>query len=168
MWAMSRLVLVVHNVRSALNVGSILRTAEGLGVEKVFLTGYTPYPETPGDGRLPHLRQKMSRQIHKTALGAEYFVGWQHIEDINACLDKLEADGYLIVALEQTPHSKSLSDYSKQKRLVLVVGNEVSGLDKSLLERIKNHVQIPMRGRKESFNVAIAAAVAVYHLRYLS
>ncbi len=162
-----RLVLVVHNVRSALNVGSLLRTAEGLGAEKVFLTGYSPYPEAKDDSRLPHARARTALQIHKTALGAEYFINWQHQTDINACLDQLTRGGFLTVALEQTPKSQKLSDFRSDRPAALIVGNEITGLDESVLKKIKQHVQIPMSGRKESFNVAVAAGIALYHLRYL-
>jgi 23S rRNA (guanosine2251-2'-O)-methyltransferase len=163
-----RVVLVVHNVRSALNVGSLLRTAEGLGVEKIFLSGYTPYPEAKADSRLPHIRQRIALQIHKTALGAEYFISWQHEASINSCLDKLVADGFLTIALEQTPQSQKLDDFNDDRPVALIVGNEVTGLEKSVLKKVQGHIQIPMNGRKESFNVAIAAAIAIYHLRYLS
>lgn len=162
---MRQIALVVHNVRSAHNVGSLLRTAEGLGVEKVYLSGYTPYPEAIADDRLPHIRQKVSRQIHKTALGAEQTIEWQHIDDIKSCLDVLNNEDYQIVALEQTDTAINLADFSPTKSVVLIVGNELEGISKGLLDRAAMHVHIPMLGRKESFNVAAAAAMALYHLR---
>lgn len=163
---MQKVVLVVHDVRSALNVGSILRTAEGLGVYKVILSGYTPYPEEPADNRLPHLRQKQSSQIHKTALGAEDCVTWQHSEDAQRTIKHLLEAGYTIAALEQTPKAVKLSDFDSRQKVALLVGNEVSGLDKDILKLAHVHLQIPMQGRKESFNVAVAAAIALYHLKY--
>ncbi len=164
---MRKIVLVVYDVRSAHNVGSLLRTAEGLGVDQVYLSGYTPYPEAKNDTRLPHSRQKQASQIHKTALGAEYFIDWQHEPDIKDCIERLSKGGYLLVALEQTVEAVKLNEFSTSKNVALFVGNEITGLDKNVLKLIKYHVQIPMSGRKESFNVAVAAAIALYHLRYL-
>jgi 23S rRNA (guanosine2251-2'-O)-methyltransferase len=144
----------------------MLRTAEGFGVNEIVMTGYTPYPESKNDPRLPHHRQKTALQIHKTALGAEYFLNWQHISDINDCLNKLSGDGYLLVALEQSPDATSLDKFHPTQNLALIVGNEITGLDDMVLRRVDQKVQIPMSGRKESFNVAIAAGVALYHLKY--
>jgi len=163
---MARIILVIHNVRSALNVGSMLRTAEGFRVEKVYMTGYTPYPEAEDDSRLPHHRRKTGVQIHKTALGAENFVKWQHRPDIDGCFRDLKDDGYMIVALEQTDNAVDLNHFTTSKDIVLIVGNEIDGLDEGVLNMADRRVQIPMRGRKESFNVAIAAGIALYHLRY--
>src|SRR5579862_2755958 len=164
---MQPIVLVVNNLRSAHNVGSLLRTAEGLGIQKVYLAGYTPYPESPDDERLPHLRQKISRQIHKTALGAEGMVEWQHVDDIKACLEALGREGYLIAALEQTDRAVNLADFRPSQPVALIIGNELEGIDKQLLDKSAVHLRIPMRGQKESFNVAAAAAMALYHLSNL-
>ena len=164
---MRDLALVIHNVRSALNVGSMLRTAEGLGVKKVFLTGYTPYPESNKDTRLPHHRRKTSARINKTALGAEHFIKWQHFESLGDCLSVLKYEEYELVALEQTSKAVDLANFKPKLRLALIVGNELSGLDEQSLGLIEKHVHIPMDGRKESFNVAVAAGIALYCLRYL-
>ncbi len=99
-----RIVLVVQDVRSTHNVGSLLRTADGLGITKVYLCGYTPYPEYPGDPRLLHQRSKATRQIAKTALGAEKSVAWEHCDDVNRLIERLRGDGYTVAALEQTPN----------------------------------------------------------------
>lgn len=161
-----KLVLVIHNVRSALNVGSMLRTAEGFGVDKVYLTGYTPYPEKVNDERLPHHRKRTSQQIHKTALGAEEFLKWEYEPDINKCMNRLCEQGYTIAALEQTKKSVDLNEFNTKNNLALIVGNEVNGLEANVLNKVDSFIQIPMDGRKESFNVAIAAGVALYHLKY--
>jgi tRNA G18 (ribose-2'-O)-methylase SpoU len=165
---MRRTVLVIHNVRSALNVGSMLRTAEGLGVDKVYITGYTPYPETENDERLPHHRRRTSSQIHKTALGAEQFMKWDYEAELEDCLKLLRKDGFILVALEQTPDALNLADFKSDKDVALVVGNEVEGLDSQLLESVDLSLKIPMSGRKESFNVAVAAGIALYHLSYVA
>jgi 23S rRNA (guanosine2251-2'-O)-methyltransferase len=163
---MKKIALVVHNVRSAHNVGSLLRTADGLGLEQIYLTGYTPYPKAKNDQRLPHIQNRTHNQIHKTALGAEENINWQHIENIDDCLSELKASGYEIVALEQTPQALPLHQYIAEKPIALIVGAEVTGLDKEIIEKTDKQLQIPMLGKKESFNVAVAAAIGLYHLRY--
>lgn len=163
---MRRIVLIIHNVRSAHNVGSIFRTAEGLGVEKLYLSGYTPYPSKKDDERLPHIQHKIEHAIHKTALGAENIIKWEHVEDFNQCLNDLNSSGFLVAALEQSARSIELDAFTTDKNVALVLGNEVDGLNNTELERIKYHLEIPMLGQKESFNVAVAAGMALYHLRY--
>lgn len=162
-----KIVLVIHNVRSAHNVGSLLRTAEGLGLEKVYITGYSPYPESEPDERLPHIRQRVAKQIDKTALGAQKTLSWNHVPDIEKCLVELGEVGFLIAALEQTPKAQVLNEYYSDESIALVVGNEIEGLDQKTLDKIAVHLRIPMLGHKESFNVAAAGAMALYHLRYL-
>lgn len=163
-----KIALLVHNVRSAHNVGSILRTADGLGIEKVYLTGYTPYPKSSKDKRLPHLAAKTHAQITKTSLGAEKTVKWQHYPEILDLLSILKIEGYETVALEQTPKAIDISGFKPPAKLAVIVGSEVGGLDKPILNLCDSHIQIPMLGAKESFNVAIAAALALYHLKNLT
>jgi 23S rRNA (guanosine2251-2'-O)-methyltransferase len=160
------LILIMHNVRSALNVGSMLRSSDGLGVDKVFMTGYTPYPKQVSDSRLPHLASKVDSQIHKTALGAEKTVDWQLEPDINFLIEQLGRDGYKICALEQTPGSIALPDFKSPDKVVLIVGREVEGLEEQVIQAADFCVVIPMLGQKESFNVSVAAAIALYHCRY--
>lgn len=163
---MHSIVLVVHNVRSAHNVGSLLRTADGLGISRVYLTGYTPYPLSKDDIRLPHIATRVDHQIQKTALGAEKNVGWVHRQDIGSLIGILKNQEYKVVALEQTKNATDLKGFMPASDLALVVGSEVGGLDKSVLNMCDRHLQIPMSGQKESFNVAVAAAIALYHLKY--
>jgi tRNA G18 (ribose-2'-O)-methylase SpoU len=163
---MRNIILIAHNLRSCHNVGSLLRTADGLGVEKVYLTGYTPYPKIEHDDRLPHLANKISAQIHKTALGAEDFVTWNHESNIVQVLTSLKRAGYTIVALEQAKHSINLNEFKPVERVALVVGREVEGIEPEVLELADTIVEIPMFGRKESFNVVQAAAMAAYHYRF--
>jgi len=163
-----RVVLVVHDIRSCHNVGSLFRSAEGLGVDKLYLTGYTPYPKQDHDARLPHLADKISRQIQKTALGAEQTLPWAYYEDSLELLDKLKAEDYEIVGLEQTPTATKINNFKPRKNVALIVGSEVGGLDKMVLEACDEHLEIPMRGQKESFNVAVAAAIALYHIQNLT
>ena len=107
------MILIAHNLRSSHNVGSLLRTAEGLGVQKVYLTGYTPYPLTDVDGRMPHIAAKIDRQITKTALGAQKTQNWEHRQDINKLLEELKLSGHTIAALEQTPTAIELPTLSE-------------------------------------------------------
>ena len=161
---MTRIVLIVHNIRSCYNVGSLLRTADGLGVDKVYLTGYTPYPATVADQRMPHLAQKIDRQIHKTALGAECSVAWEHDSDITTVIHQLKLTSFAIVALEQAAASIPLHTYRPLERTALIIGREVEGVEPEVLALADTIVEIPMHGQKESFNVSIAAAVALYRL----
>jgi 23S rRNA (guanosine2251-2'-O)-methyltransferase len=157
-------VLIAHNLRSTHNVGSLLRTAEGLGVSRVFLTGYTPYPLAPNDDRLPHLAQKIDKQIAKTALGAEKLINWQQRADIEELINELKQSGYLIAALEQAPNSIKLPDFKPPSKIALIVGREVEGIEPEVLSRCDTILEIPMLGQKESFNVAQAAAMALISL----
>jgi 23S rRNA (guanosine2251-2'-O)-methyltransferase len=161
---MHKLTVIVHDVRSTYNVGSILRSADGFNVSQVYLTGYTPYPKEVHDDRLPHVKDKVGRQIHKTALGAEDSVDWRHETDINKAINQLKAEGYLIAALEQSSCAKPLNQFTPKKSTALIVGNEVNGLSQEILQLADIHLEIPMQGVKESFNVAVAAGIAMYHL----
>jgi 23S rRNA (guanosine2251-2'-O)-methyltransferase len=163
---MTQLVLIAHNLRSAHNVGSLLRTCEGLGVDQVFLTGYTPYPLAAKDGRLPHLAQKTDKQIAKTSLGAEKLVKWQQSPDIETVLAELHQAGFEIAALEQAPASIKLPGFRAPDKLAIIVGREVEGLEPEILAGCDQILEIPMFGRKESFNVVQAAAMALYHCRF--
>lgn len=163
---MSQLVLIAHNIRSTHNVGSLLRTAEGLGVKTVYLTGYTPYPLHAGDSRLPHLAQRVHKQIYKTALGAETMQAWQHEPSITKVIKGLKVKGYVVVALEQTQSSQPLQTFRPPQKLAVLVGREVEGIENEVLGQVDAHLEIPMFGRKESFNVVQAAAMALYHCRF--
>ncbi len=163
---MPKLVLIAHNLRSSHNVGSLLRTAEGLGVETVYLTGYTPYPQSSDDKRLPHLAQKTDRQIAKTALGAEKTSDWRHEAQIGPLITRLKKQGYQVVGLEQAANSTKLFEFKPPGRVAIIVGREIEGLEPEVLSQCDQIVEIPMRGQKESFNVAQAAAMALYHMTF--
>lgn len=156
------LIVIAHNIRSAHNVGSLLRTADGLGVKKVYFTGYTPYPRHPADERLPHLAGKTTKQIDKTALGAQNSVDWEYIEDVRKVIKDLREDSYTIAGLEQAPGSISLPRFKPPARLALLLGSEVTGIDDDLLPLVDYCLEIPMAGTKESFNVVEAATMAIY------
>ncbi len=160
------LALIAHNLRSCYNVGSLLRTADGLGVKRVFLTGYTPYPIRNGDTRLPHIADNVHKQIQKTALGAEELIKWSHFATIEPAIKALRNENYTVLALEQTTHSIMLSDFVLQDRIAFIVGREVEGLEPEVIKLADDSVTIPMFGKKESFNVVQAAAMALYHCRF--
>lgn len=163
---MRKIVLIAHNVRSCHNVGSLLRTAEGLGVELVLLSGYTPYPAVSNDIRLPHEAARITRQIQKTALGAELTQKWAHRHTALEAIDFLQKNGYRIAAIEQNPSSIALPKYLPSNKIALIVGREVEGIEPEILALCDDIVEIPMYGSKESFNVAQAAAMAMYHCRF--
>lgn len=164
---MREIIVVAHNMRSTHNVGSLLRTAEGLGVQCVYMTGYTPYPHADGDDRLPYISEKLTKQIHKTALGAEDTVAWRHEDDVLQTIARLRQEGFWVVALEQTPNSTSLPELQPSSKIAIILGREVEGLEPEVIAACDAAVEIPMFGAKESFNVSQAAAMAMYHCRFL-
>lgn len=149
------LVVILDNLRSTYNVGAIFRTADALKVDKIYLCGITPAP--PND------------KIAKTALGAEKFVPYQKVTLTWRLIEQLKQEGYFIVALEQAPKAKNIFQIKKlsSKKVALIVGPEVKGLSKHILQRVDLCLEIPMFGKKESLNVAVAFGIAGYQLRNL-
>ena len=158
---MPTITLLLHNIRSTHNVGSIFRTAEGFGVAKIICSGYTPYPKLENDTRLPHIADKLTMQIHKTALGAETMVPFEHYTDIDdwPALNKVP-----LIALEQAPNSIDLRSFTPPPEFSLLLGEETTGIDQSLLRKVDRIIEIPMHGRKESYNVSVATGIALYGL----
>ncbi|MGH7157876.1 MAG: TrmH family RNA methyltransferase [Candidatus Saccharimonadales bacterium] len=163
---MRSIILVAHNLRSAHNVGSLLRTADGLGVDKVILGGYTPHPEHANDRRLPHEAAKVAALIQKTALGAELSQNWKYHQNILPVIAHLKKQGYAVAALEQTDASRELPTYHPPQKIVILVGREVEGVEQEVLAACDLSLEIPMFGKKESYNVVQAAAMALYHCRF--
>ena len=162
-------VLVLHNIRSAYNVGAIMRTFEGFGGVSVVCSGVTPCPVRPGI--LPHLAEKLERSIAKTALGAEKTLLVSFSDDILGFLSSEKASHARIIGLENNiadsrvrPLSSSKQALNGVSRAVLVVGEEVSGISSEILAVLDDIFEIPMKGRKESFNVSVATGVALYEL----
>jgi 23S rRNA (guanosine2251-2'-O)-methyltransferase len=154
------IVLVIHNVRSAHNVGSLLRTADGAGVSHVFLTGYTPAPPVDGAIRVTDAE----KAIRKTALGAERSVSWKKYASIGRVLNQLVSDEYEIVSLEQHARSIGYEEYHPADRVALIVGNEVLGISQSVLKRSHVIIELPMFGMKNSLNVSVAGGIALYSI----
>lgn len=163
---MTDIIIIAHNLRSTHNVGSLLRTAEGLGVSRVYLTGYTPYPEQENDDRLPHIRQKLTTQISKTALGSEQSDFWAHTDNVFACIENLKHAGYTLAAVEQASSAILLPEYKVPKKIALLIGRETEGIENEILNVCDQILEIPMFGEKESFNVVQASAMALYHCRF--
>lgn len=143
-----QLIVLGHNIRSTYNVGSFFRTADGAGVTKLMLSGYTARP--------PH------KGITKVALGAENWFPWDYVKTPGPWLSRMRKQGYHIAVLEQTPRSKNIFHWTPRWPLILVVGNEIRGVSRGLQKYADILLDIPMVGRKESLNVASAMAVAVY------
>lgn len=159
---MSEIIVIAHNIRSIHNIGSIFRTCEGFGVKKIIISGYSPYPTIENDTRLPHIREKMTIQIHKTALGAEEIVPFEYQE--NPLINDLKNEGFTIVGLEQNDNSINLKDYIKPQKIALLIGEEVNGISDDLTKQCDEIIEIKMFGKKESFNVSVATGIALYQL----
>ncbi len=158
-----KMYLVLHDIRSAHNVGSLFRTADGMGVSKIYLTGYTGAP-------IDRFGRKDSK-ISKVSLGAEDTVPWEKVGDTTELMTELiqllHSDGVEVVALEQTKNSIPLHEYRTKKDIALIVGNEVEGVPEEILKHVDTVVEIPMYGKKESLNVSNAGAIALYELAHL-
>jgi tRNA G18 (ribose-2'-O)-methylase SpoU len=159
---MTKLILIAHNIRSTHNIGSIFRSAECFGVDKIILTGYSPYPKVDNDTRLPHLAEKIHQQIHKTALGTETKVTFSYSEV--PPIASLKEKGFVITALEQHVNSIPLRDYSPPEKMVLLLGEERYGITTDLLNMCDQILEIPMTGTKESLNVSVATGIALYDI----
>lgn len=143
--------LVVNNVRSLYNVGALFRTADGAGLEKIWLCGITGIPP--------------AGMISKTALGAENRVPWEYRRHARDLLEELRGKGYTVVHLEQTHKSIPYQDFHPAPPVCLVVGNEITGVSETLLKPLDTAVEIEMAGLKNSLNVAVAFGIAAYHIR---
>jgi len=160
-------IVILHNIRSLHNVGSIFRTADAAGCEKIYLCGITPSPVDAFG--------KPRQQLTKVSLGAEKCVEWEKVKSTTRLIDKLKnppaGGGYKIFAVEQNkksvPYYKIHRHYFIQRsldKIVIVLGNEVKGLPASILKRADKILEIPMRGRKESLNIGVAFGIVVFHL----
>ncbi|MCL4358021.1 TrmH family RNA methyltransferase [Patescibacteria group bacterium] len=159
------LYLIINNVRSAHNVGAMLRTAEGFAVKQVILCGYTPYPRLVNDQRPCHISAKVDAQIAKTALGAEHMLYWDHAADLPTAIQKIRhAEDVEVVSLELLPEAQTIERFKPTRSIALIVGNEVKGIEPDELKYCDKIIAIPMRGSKESFNVSVAAGIALFYL----
>lgn len=155
-------ILILHNIRSAHNVGSMFRTADGAGVDEIILSGYTPVPPRKDALYLTDA----DKALRKTALGAEEYVPWKKYASLTRVLNRLKEDGYAVIALEQNDGSIDYRTYRsvKSNNIALIVGNEVEGVDAKILKRCDAVIEIPMHGKKNSLNVAVATGIALYQI----
>lgn len=149
-------ILILHDIRSKINVGSIFRTADAVGVTKIYLTGYTPAP-TDRFGR-------PVQEIAKSALGAELTIPWEKKKDSKSVIKKLKAENFSIIAVEQSKRSVDYKKVKPQFPAAFIFGNEVSGVPDSLLKLSDIIAEIPMKGEKESLNVAVSVGVALFRI----
>jgi len=145
-----KIVLILHNIRSRFNVGSIFRTSDAAGISKIYLTGITPAPPHP--------------KIDKVALGATEFVPWEHNWRIDLVIKKLKQEGYEIAALEQSKKSIAYNKFKTKNKTAIILGAEVKGISKTILKKCDKIIEIPMHGQKESLNVSVACGVVVFRL----
>lgn len=149
--------LVLHNIRSVHNAGSIFRSSDGAGVSRIILSGYTPGP-------LDH-KGKPRQDFGKVALGAQESVPWERTEDeLSSTIEKLKAEGNEILALECDAEARDIFLYKPKNNFVLVLGSEVDGVAPSIMKEADAIVSIPMRGIKSSLNVSVATGIALYAL----
>lgn len=146
------IVVVLDNIRSMHNVGSVFRTADAFLLEAVYLCGYTPQP--------PH------RDIHKTALGATETVMWKHYADTAEAISDLRSSGYNIYAVEQVTKSYKLNriEVEGNEKIAVVFGNEVSGVDAEIIRNCNGCIEIPQLGMKHSLNISVAAGIVLWEL----
>ena len=157
------MIVILRNIRSLHNVGSIFRTADAAGVKKIYLCGYTPSPKDKFG--------KYRAQLTKVSLGAERSVKWEKINATSVLIKKLKKDGYKIFAVEQNkksvPYYKIPKSYILNSKFCLVMGNEVKGLPKTILKLADKILEIPMYGKKESLNVSVAFGIVAFHFANL-
>ena len=149
----SGIVLILDNVRSAHNTGSAFRTADAFGVDKIYLGGICPVPPSP--------------ELRKVALGAEEVVPFQHVQDVPALVRSLQADGYTVIAVEQTVHSVKLDKFTREpgRKYALIFGNEVEGVQQDVVDACDFSLEIPQQGTKHSLNVSVSIGVVLWGVR---
>jgi len=149
-------ILILNDIRSVENVGAIFRTADAAGVDKIYLTGYTPCP-------LDRFGRKRG-DLAKSALGAEEFVKWEQKKNVLPLLTKLKKEKYLIIGIEQDKKSIDYKKVKLQNKNVFIIGTEVTGIPKNILKKCDIIAEIPMRGKKESLNVSVATGIALFRM----
>lgn len=147
-------ILILHNIRSVENVGAMFRTADAAGIDKIYLTGYTPTP-------LDRFGRKRG-DLAKSALGAEEFVAWEQKKTVFPLLAQLKKEKFQIIAIEQDKKSINYKKVKLQNKNAFIVGAEVTGIPKNVLEKCDIIAEIPMRGKKESLNVSVSLGIALF------
>jgi tRNA G18 (ribose-2'-O)-methylase SpoU len=153
-----RVILALHNIRSTHNVGAIFRTADAVGVSEIFLIGVTPDP-------IDRFGRKRA-DIAKASLGAEETIRWQHFDDVKFLekVSDLKSEGFQIISIEQSENSVDYKTIEAGENILIIVGNEVEGLSKEVIDVCDFVAEIPMLGEKESLNVSVATGVALFRI----
>lgn len=162
---MTEIALILDNIRSAHNVGAILRSADVFAVSTIYSVGITPYPAIKNDTRLPHIREKNTILIAKTALGAERTINLEHYDVIEDIVDKLKKKGWYVFGLEQHNDSIPIGEAIIEGSTAIIIGNEVNGLESKTIALCDKIIEIPQFGKKESLNVSVATGIALYQIR---
>lgn len=149
-------VLILPDIRSVENVGAIFRTADAAGIDKIYLTGYTPAP-------IDRFGRKRN-DLAKSALGAEEYVAWEQKKSLMALIAKLKKDGFQIISIEQDEKSIDYKKVKLKNKNAFIVGTEVTGLPKNILMKSDVIAEIPMKGKKESLNVSVSTGVALFRM----
>jgi len=149
-------ILILPDIRSAINIGAIFRTADAVGISKIFLTGYTPRP-TDKFGRI-------QKDIAKSALGAETWIPWEYKKTLIPLINKLKKDNYKIIAIEQDKRSVDYRKIKVSGKVAIIVGPEVLGLSSKILDNCDVIAQISMHGKKESLNVSVACGISLFKI----
>lgn len=149
-------IVILNDIRSVENVGAMFRTSDALGIDKIYITGYTPAPvDRFGRKRL---------DLAKSALGAEEFISWEQKKNITSLLAKLKKEGFTIIGIEQDKNSVDYRKVKPTSKNVFLVGNEVTGIPKNILKKCDIIAEIPMHGKKESLNVSVSFGIALFRI----
>lgn len=149
-------ILILHNIRSVQNVGAIFRTADACGISKIIISGYTASP-------IDRFGRKRT-DVSKAALGAEDTVSWEEVTDIFSEIKHFKENGFYVISIEQTENSIDYKDVTPKEKNVFIIGNEVDGIQKELIELSDVVAEIPMLGEKESLNVSVATGVSLFRI----
>jgi 23S rRNA (guanosine2251-2'-O)-methyltransferase len=149
-------ILILDNIRSVINIGAIFRTADAIGIDKIYLVGYTPAP-------IDRFGRERS-DFKKAALGAEKFIEWESVKDLTKLIKKLKDEGFEIIALEQSENSTDYKKVKPNEKAAIILGNETEGISSEILNKCDQIAEIPMRGEKESLNVSVSAGIFLYRL----
>ncbi|GAB4284909.1 MAG: hypothetical protein Kow0081_2410 [Candidatus Dojkabacteria bacterium] len=148
---MREIIVLLDNIRSALNVGAIIRTCDGAGIKEIFIKGITPEPSHP--------------KVAKTSLSAEQNIKFTKIRSLDDLQSKLDS-GYELISIEESSNSKNFFEQEISDKVILVFGHEITGVSKELLEVSDNILHLPMLGTKRSLNVATTAGIVIYNLKF--
>lgn len=149
-------ILILPDIRSAINIGAMFRTADAVGIDKIYLTGLTPRPTDKFS--------RIQKDISKSALGAETWIPWEYKKNLTPLMKSLKKDGYEIIAIEQDKRSLDYRKIKTTNKVAIIMGPEVTGLSKKVLDKCDSIVEIPMNGKKESLNVSVACGIALFRI----